>query len=111
MLVSVLEQLQAETTALLEYDHLTPERWQSYAAERTALFERLTETDFSAVGPEAGTVAALMQAILDQEAQVRARMASTLDAIRQELSALSTARHALHGYATHHAAPVFERCV
>ena len=111
MLVPVLEQLKAETTALLECANLTPERWQSYAAERTALFDRLTETDFSAAGPEAGTVAALMQAILDQEAQVRARLASRLNAIRQELSTLSTARHALQGYATHRAATVFERCV
>jgi hypothetical protein len=111
MLVPVLKQLQAETTALLECDQLTPERWQSYAAKRTVLFDGLTETDFSAVEPEAGTVAALIRAILDQEAQVQARLVSRLDAIRQELSTLSTARHALQGYASHRTATLFKRCV
>ena len=111
MLVSVLEQLKAETTQLLECSEVTPEDWQAYAEKRARLFERLSEIDFSTTKSEAETVAGLMRIILDEETQVRSRLESSIDAIRQQLSSLSTARHALHGYASHQPAAVFVRCV
>ena len=110
MLVSAIEQLRAETAELLARPELTPEEWQTYTQKRALLFERLYTMDFSALGENTETVAGLIRAILEEETSVHARLESSLDATQPELSSLGTARHALHGYASHRSTSAFTRC-